>query len=76
MTRQRTTNGNRELARAGLWRRAGSRASIASLRVDTVSTMREDGTIDMSQRARLGMAVDVMRLEQLYWAAVDGRRSV
>ena len=32
--------------------------------------MREDGTIDMLQRARLGIVVDVMRLEQLYWAEV------
>ena len=32
--------------------------------------MHEDGTIDMFQRARLGVALDVTRLEQLYWAAV------
>jgi hypothetical protein len=32
--------------------------------------MREDGTIDLLQRARLGIVVDVLRLEQLYWGAV------
>jgi hypothetical protein len=32
--------------------------------------MREDGTIDVLQRARLGLVVDVTRLEELYWGAV------
>jgi len=44
--------------------------SLASLRVDTVSVMREDGTVDMLQRARLGIVVDAVRLEQLYWGEV------
>jgi len=38
--------------------------------VDTVSVMREDGTIDVLQRARLGTVVDVTRLERLYWGEV------
>ncbi len=47
------------------------RARVDSdLRVDTASVIRHDGTIDMSQRARLSIAVDAARLEHVYWDEV------
>ena len=41
------------------------------VRVESGSTRRnDDGTINTFQRARIGIAVDVTRLEHLYWAEV------
>jgi len=46
------------------------RVGVASSCVESVSAMHADGTVDTRQRAPLAAAVDVVRLEALYWDAV------
>ncbi len=38
--------------------------------MESVSVKHEDGTIDSTQRAPVGVALEALRLEQLYWEAI------
>lgn len=38
--------------------------------MESVSVKHDDGTIDSTQRAPVGVALDAERLEQLYWQAI------
>jgi hypothetical protein len=38
--------------------------------MESVSVKHDDGTIDTAQRAPVGVALDAVRLEQLYWEAI------